>query len=144
MAVPDPHAWLQQYGQRLEEMKARGEQVRTALQRATGRAVSPDGAVTVVVGADGRVDSIQLSPRIRDISHTALGPAIVETIHRAQADLGRVVEETVQPILGKGEAMQFLREQIAQATSSLPGGSAEPRHRPANEDAGPPETFLRS
>lgn len=136
--------WLEQYGQRLEEMQARGEQVQAVLARATGRAVSPDGAVTVVVGTGGRVEEIQLSPRIRDISHTALGPTIVETIHRAHVDLGRAVEESVLPILGEGEAMQFLREQIAQAANSPIGGSAEPRRRPADEDDGPPETFLRS
>ena len=123
-------------------MQARGEQVHAALQRATGRAVSPDGAVTVVVGTGGRVEEIQLSPRIRDISHTALGPVIVDTIHRAQADLGRAVEESMQPILGEGEAMQFLREQLAQATGQV-GGSTAPR-RPADEGDGPPKTFLRS
>ncbi len=143
MAAPDPHAWLEQYGHRLEEMKARGEQVQAVLQRATGRAVSPDGAVTVVVGTGGRAEEIQLSPRIRDISHTALGPAIVDTIRRAQTDLGRAVEESVRPILGEGETMQFLREQITEATRPVTG-SAEPRRRPADEDDGPPETFLRS
>ncbi len=29
MAAPDQHAWLQQYSQRLEEMRARGEETLT-------------------------------------------------------------------------------------------------------------------
>ena len=68
----------------------------------------------------------------------ALGRTILDTIRRAQVDAARKIEESVRPLLGDGESMRYLRDQVEQGIAVIDPGAppAEPptAKRPASRD----------
>jgi DNA-binding protein YbaB len=64
----------------------------------TATAISDDGLVTVLVGPQGRVISIDLDPRIyRRPDSRRLAETITSTIHRAADDATEQVKELCRP-----------------------------------------------
>ncbi|MDX3662750.1 YbaB/EbfC family nucleoid-associated protein [Streptomyces sp. ID05-26A] len=130
----DPHQYLAGFEQRLHQAQEQANAIQTAFRESRTDAQSPDGSVLVTVGSGGRLESLQLTPRADDLGHTALGRTIMDTIRRAQVEAARKIEDTVRPILGDGEGMAFLREQVEQGIAVIdPAGTVEPP-----PSAGPP------
>jgi DNA-binding protein YbaB len=127
--VSDPHQYLAEFESRLQTMKQQVDQVQNAFTEARAEARSPDGAVTVVAAAGGRIESLSLSPKADSISHTTLATSILDTIRRAQADAARKVEESMRPLLGQA-GQDFLHEQVLKAT--------EPEAEPGTRRPEPP------
>lgn len=128
--IPDPHAYLAGYGQKLQAMQQQAQQAKAAFDDARTEATSPDSAVRVVVAAGGRIESLKLSPRAMDLSHVDLANKIIATIRTAQVDAARLVEESMRPLLGDGEGMSFLREQLDQSIARIdPANETEQAER---------------
>ena len=91
--------------------------------------------MTVVVAGGGSIESLELGPKSTQLGHEALGRLIIETIRTAQAQAARAVQESMRPLLGDGEAMSFLTEQVEAgiARADAAGEPREPR-RPAVQD----------
>lgn len=138
--MTDPHQHLADFEQHLQRAQQQVDAIQTAFRDARTTATSPDGAVTVTVASGGRIESLQLSPKADSLGHTALGATIMTTIRKAQVDAARMIEETVRPVLGDGEGMSFLREQVEQGIAAIdPTGIATPpadreRREPPKDD----------
>lgn len=125
--VSDPHQYLAAYENQLRDMQQQVEQVQNAFAEARAEARSPDGAVTVVAAAGGRIESLNLSAKADSIPHATLATSILETIRRAQADAARKIEETMSPLLSQA-SQEFLHEQVRQAAEPDPApGTQRPR-----------------
>jgi DNA-binding protein YbaB len=114
--VTDPYEYLAGYEKQLEQLQQQAAQAENAFREARAEARTPDGSVTVVV-AGGQIESVRLSPKAMDLGHTALGPAILNTIRRAQADAARTMEESMRPLFGEA-GQEFLHEQVQRMTSA--------------------------
>lgn len=108
----DPYRFLEDFERRTNQVQEQLEQSQEALAGARSEATSPDGAVSVTVAGGGSIESLKLSPNAMRQGHDELGRAIIETIRTAQAQAARAVQESMRPLLGDGEAMSFLTEQV--------------------------------
>ncbi|MCE6994843.1 YbaB/EbfC family nucleoid-associated protein [Saccharothrix sp. S26] len=147
--MTDPHQYVERFEQQLQDAQRKADAIQGAFRESRAEARSPDGAVVVAVASGGRIESLQLTPKAMDLGHTALGRTIVDTIRRAQVEVARKVEESVRPLLGDGESMRYLREQVEQGIAVIdpvapPAASPTPQ-RPATRDDDEFEggTFLR-
>jgi DNA-binding protein YbaB len=137
--VTDPHQYLVNFEQRLQQAQEQANAIQTAFRESRTEAQSPDGSVIVTVGSGGRIESLQLTPRADDLGHTALGRTIMDTIRRAQVEAARKIEDTMRPLLGDGEGMAFLREQVEQGIAVIdPAGTVE-EPKPAPGRPAPPQ-----
>ncbi|MEU7481804.1 YbaB/EbfC family nucleoid-associated protein [Lentzea sp. NPDC042327] len=131
--MTDPYEYLASFEQRLAQAQEQATAIQTAFRDSRTEAHSPDGSVAVTVGSGGRIESLHLTPRADDLGHTTLARTIMDTIRRAQVEAARKIETTLQPVLGDGEGMAFLREQIDRGIAVIdPAGTvSEPPGRPA-------------
>ncbi|ANZ35664.1 hypothetical protein BBK82_05795 [Lentzea guizhouensis] len=129
--MTDPYEYLATFEQRLTQAQDQANAIQTAFRDSRTEAQSPDGSVIITVGSGGRIESLQLTPRADDLGHTTLARTIMDTIRRAQVEAARKIETTLQPLLGDGEGMAFLREQIDQGIAVIdPAGTVEPPPAP--------------
>lgn len=138
--MTDPHQYLANFEQQLQQAQQQVDAIQSAFRDARTTATSPDGAVTVTVASGGRIESLQLTPKAIDLGHAALGATIMNTIRKAQVDAARMIEETVRPVLGDGEGMSFLRDQVERGIATIdPAGAVTPpaereRREPPKDD----------
>ncbi|MFJ5990633.1 YbaB/EbfC family nucleoid-associated protein [Lentzea sp. NPDC092896] len=136
--MTDPHAFLANFEQRLQQAQEQANAIQTAFRESRTEAQSPDGSVIVTVGSGGRIESLQLTPRADDLGHTTLGRTIMDTIRYAQVEAARKIEDTMRPILGDGEGMAFLREQVERGIAVIdPAGTVEQPPPPPGRPAPP-------
>jgi DNA-binding protein YbaB len=133
--VTDPHQYLAQYEDQLRGMQQQVDQVRNAFAEARVEMHSPDGAVTVVAAAGGRIEALSLTPKADRIGHTALAVSILDTIHRAQAEAARQIEDTMRPLLGEA-GQDFLRQQVTQAVEPDTGSNITSTNRSTKSSDG--------
>lgn len=147
--MTDPHQYVERFEQQLQDAQRKADAIQGAFRDSRAEVRSPDGAVVVAVASGGRIESLQLTPKAMDLGHTTLGRTIMDTIRRAQVEAARKIEESVRPLLGDGESMRYLREQVEQGIAVIDPGAppAEPptAKRPAKRDDDDFEggTFLR-
>lgn len=137
--MTDPHAFLANFEQRLHQAQEQANAIQTAFRESRTEAQSPDGAVIVTVGSGGRIESLQLTPRADDLGLTALGRTIMDTIRRAQVEAARKIEDTMRPLLGDGEGMAFLREQVEQGIAVIDPAGTVKEPKPAPGRPAPPQ-----
>ncbi|MDT7789280.1 MAG: hypothetical protein QOF58_7699, partial [Pseudonocardiales bacterium] len=136
--MTDPHQYLASFEQRLQQVQEQANAIQTAFKESRTEAQSPDGSVIITVGSGGRIESLQLTPRADDLGHNALARTIMDTIRRAQVEAARKIEETMRPILGDGEGMAFLHEQIEQGIAVIdPAGTVEEPPPPPSRPTAP-------
>jgi DNA-binding protein YbaB len=87
-----------------EQARATAGDVRQRLLDIRATAKSDDGYITVGVGHQGRVESIDIDPRIyRRPDSRQLAETLLETIKRAAADAQRQIDEVSKSFLGGGD-----------------------------------------
>lgn len=117
-------------------MQEQLEQSQEAMANARGEVTSEDGTVTVAVAGGGSFQSIDLTPKSLELGHTKLASTITATIHKAQSEAARAVQESMRPLLGDGDAMSFLGEQVGrdrEAAAGLRGGRVRELRVPARQ-----------
>lgn len=115
----DPYQFLEDFERKASEMQQQLEQSQEAMANARSEASSDDGTVTVTVAGGGSIQSIDLTPKALELGHTKLASTIMSTIHKAQAQAAREVQESMRPLLGDGDAMSFLGEQVEAGIARL-------------------------
>jgi DNA-binding protein YbaB len=81
-----------------ERMRAGASDLRRRVLEVRGEAKSPDGLVKAVVGSHGHLERID--PRVyRRPDSRQLAETITDTIHRAEAEANRLVEEAASAYL---------------------------------------------
>ena len=98
--------WLADLQTRVAETQRKSAQLMDNLGNTSARVSSPDGAVTVVVGANGALHNIELSPRAAEHTPSQLGALIMKTVHKAQRQVAERVGEALQPFDESGQLME--------------------------------------
>ncbi|GAA3850319.1 YbaB/EbfC family nucleoid-associated protein [Saccharothrix violaceirubra] len=131
-AGTDPHRYLADFEQQLQQARQRIEAVNAAFRAARTTSTSRDGAVTVTVASGGRIESLRLTPKAIELGYATLAATITDTIRTAQVGAARMIEDAVRPVLGDGEGMDFLREQVERGITAI-DSTAAPTDRPARK-----------
>lgn len=129
--MTDPHQYVERFEQQLQDAQRKADAIQGAFRESRTEARSPDGAVAVTVASGGRIESLQLTPKAMDLGHTSLGRTIVETIRRAQVESARKIEDSMRPLLGDGDSMRFLSDQIEQGIAKIDPAAPPPEPPPA-------------
>lgn len=109
----DGRRWLDDYQQRLQDIRAQAHRAQTALAGVEATATSADGAVTVTAGPGGVLRRVVLSRRSEGLSRTQLGASVMAAVVQAQGDAARLATATLEPLLGRdSEAMRVLRSHL--------------------------------
>ncbi len=109
----DGREWLDDYQQRLQDIRARAHRAQTELAGVEATATSADGAVTVTAGPGGLLRRVVFSERSDGLSRTQLGASVMATVVQAQSDAARLATATLEPLLGRdSEAMRVLRSHL--------------------------------
>ncbi|MBA8825369.1 DNA-binding protein YbaB [Saccharopolyspora lacisalsi] len=140
----DPYQYLADFESKANQMQEQLEQSQEAFSNARGEASSSDGSVTVTVAGGGGIESIDLTARSLELGHTKLASTIMETIRQAQSQAARQVEESMKPLLGDGEAMNFLSEQVEASIARMQPDdedSAASGGRPGSADEAEPDEY---
>lgn len=129
----DPHRYLEDFEKKAEQLQRQLEASQEAMHNARGQATSPDGSVEVSAGIGGAIEELRLTPKAMQLGHDALGRLIIDTIRTAQAQAAQAAQESMRPMLGDGEAMNFLSEQVESgiAKADAAGTPQEQSRRPA-------------
>ncbi|RCW45075.1 DNA-binding protein YbaB [Halopolyspora algeriensis] len=127
----DPYQFLADFENKTTRMQQQLERSQEALAGASSRATSDDGTVTVTVAGGGSIESLELGPKAMELGHTKLASTIMATIRRAQQQAAREVQESMRPLLGDGEAMNFLGEQVEAGIARL-----QPDEEESGQDTG--------
>jgi DNA-binding protein YbaB len=98
--------WLADLQARVADTQRKSAELVENLGNTTARETSPDGAVTVVVGANGALHSIELSPRIAEHTASQLSTLIMKTVHKAQRAVAGKVSEELQPFDATGQMLE--------------------------------------
>lgn len=121
----DPYQFLEDFERKASQMQEQLEQSQEAMANARSEATSEDGTVTVTVAGGGSIQSIDLTPKSLELGHTKLASTIMATIHQAQSEAARAVQESMRPLLGDGDAMSFLGDQVEAGIAKLQPDSEE-------------------
>lgn len=125
----DPYKFLEDFEKKTSRMQEQLAESQEAFANARSEASSPDGAVTVVVAGGGSIESLKLSPKAVQLSHTVLADQIMSTIRSAQVGAARAVQDSMRPIIGDGEAASFLDEQVERGIAQI----QQSEHAPGTE-----------
>ena len=98
--------WLADLQARVADTQRKSAELMENLGNTSAREASPDGAVTVTVGANGALHNIELSPRIAEHSPAALSALIMKTVHKAQRAVAGKVSEELEPFDASGELLE--------------------------------------
>ncbi|XVV03115.1 YbaB/EbfC family nucleoid-associated protein [Actinosynnema sp. CA-248983] len=109
----DPRAWLDDYESRIADLQRKSADLQENFAAANGRATSQDGQVTVTVGPNGALMSLELGHRACDLGPARLTAVILETARSAQKVAAAKVVEAFEPLGADTEAMQFVLDSIA-------------------------------
>jgi DNA-binding protein YbaB len=102
--------WLDQYKHKVEGMKRAAVELEDNLAAATVTTSSPDGSVTVTVGANGSLRDLRFSHRAAEHSHAELAGLVMKTVAKAQRAVSEQVVEAFQPLGAGTAAMELLTQ----------------------------------
>ncbi|WP_187352048.1 YbaB/EbfC family nucleoid-associated protein [Allosaccharopolyspora coralli] len=126
----DPHKFLADFERKSEQMQQQLAESQEQLASARSEVTSSDGTVTVTVAGGGGIESLTLSPKATQLAHTVLADRIMDTIRQAQVEAARSVQESMRPLLGDGEGMDFLTEQVDQGIARMQRSEHAPGTEP--------------
>jgi DNA-binding protein YbaB len=138
----DPYQFLDDFENKAKQMQQQLAQSEEAFANARSEASSPDGSVTVVVAGGGAIESLQLSPKSVQLGHQELASKIIQTIRTAQTQAARAVEDSMRPLLGEGEGMNFLSEQVAAGIAKADAAPEPTENAPAQRGRAAQEVDL--
>lgn len=127
--------YVQNYRERLDEIKQRADGAANSLSGITASASSSDEAVSVTVNPNGGIEDLQLGKATERMSAEQLRKLIMDTMRQAQAEAGKKVEEAMRPLLGESEGMDLLRSHMAKPpeTDEEPEAPVNPSQRPGSQ-----------
>lgn len=104
----DPFASL---NARIEEMQAKAAAAQEQLQNAVATAQSPDGSVSVTLGATGVLKDLRFGARAYERPPQALAGLVMQLIGRAQQKVSAEVAEAFGELVGEDSAaMEVIEE----------------------------------
>jgi DNA-binding protein YbaB len=124
-----------------ERMRANAGVVRERLLAVSGRAASEDGLVRVVVDRQGRLQSLEIDPRVfRRPDSRRLAEVIVATVARAVADADGQVEKAFEGLASPADVraqmdfdVEALFRRFDEEVAVVPEIGAAPEPREAGE-----------
>jgi DNA-binding protein YbaB len=93
--------WLDSWTAGVSAQAERAAALSREVSRLTGAAESRDGAIRVVVGSTGQVDSLELDDRVQRLRGAELSQQIMAVMRTAQAKLAAQVAEQVRLTVGQ-------------------------------------------
>ncbi|TWF79190.1 YbaB/EbfC DNA-binding family protein [Pseudonocardia hierapolitana] len=110
----DGREWLDDYRNRLEDVRARAARAERALAAVAGAATSRDGAVVVTVDQAGALQHLELTEHAEVLSRKELAATVVDTARRAREEAARQAEAALVPVFGeRSAAMEVFRSHLA-------------------------------
>ncbi|KAA9150955.1 YbaB/EbfC family nucleoid-associated protein, partial [Amycolatopsis acidicola] len=101
------------FGAEMAELKAKAERIQESVRAATATVSSPDGSVTVTVGAGGVVTGLEFGKRAYDRRPAALSALVLQLLGKAQQQIGAQVAEAFGGLVGENSAaMEVLQEYL--------------------------------
>lgn len=134
--------WLADYEQQGRDLVEQSQQVGEELANVTETVTSKNGAVTVTVGASGALQDAQFTDRVRNLSASDLSSTLMDTVRTAQAQVAHKVADTVAPLAGDGDTMDFIRSQLPPLQQEQDTG-AQGATDADDDDGFGNQTFLR-
>jgi DNA-binding protein YbaB len=99
--MDDAWAMLEELVKDVDQQTEQARALHQKMHDITGSAQSPDGLVTVTVGAQGDVRDLRFDPRTyRKLSPSELSETIVELISAATEKASTEVAELIRPLVG--------------------------------------------
>ncbi|UQU67767.1 YbaB/EbfC family nucleoid-associated protein [Couchioplanes caeruleus] len=99
-SVDDAEEWLDSWVASVDGRAARAVELSRRVATLTGEARSPDGFVSVTVGATGQITGLDIDDRARVLTGAALSREILSLVRRAQAQLSVKAAEQVRETVG--------------------------------------------
>lgn len=137
----NPEQWLDSYDESLKQLAAQAAKTDKALKEVGGAATSPDGQITVRVGASGATTGLVLRSGVRDMDHEHLARLILETTKAAQRDVGQAVVDVMQEFMGEGDALEFVKSHLPEGHQAA---DAEPAPAPPRSDTRPDDDYFEN
>jgi DNA-binding protein YbaB len=126
----DPFAAL---NARIEEMQTKAAAAQEQLENAVATAQSPDGAVSVTLGATGALKDLKFGARAYERPPQALAGLVMQLIGRAQQKVSAEVSEAFGGLVGEDSAAMEVLEEF------LPAPAEDEEEPPPAEDTLEPE-----
>jgi DNA-binding protein YbaB len=132
--------WLATIQTRMDEVQRRSAKLTEDIAAASVRMTSPDGVVTVELGAGGALQDIELGPRAAGLSPTQLTVAIKQTVRKAQQEAAGRVVEALDEFGAEGQLMQqyIAYQPPADPADPAPAPAPAPPQVPPAPQAAPP------
>jgi DNA-binding protein YbaB len=130
--------WLATIQTRMDEVQRRSAKLTEDIAAASVRMTSPDGVVTVELGAGGALQDIELGPRAAGLSPTQLTVAIKQTVRKAQQEAAGRVVEALDEFGAEGQLMQQYIAYQPPADPADPAPAPAPPQVPPAPQAAPP------
>jgi DNA-binding protein YbaB len=141
------HNALQDAENELRRQQARLKSVRKKLDGATTKVMSRDRMVTVTLGVNGQLESIEFhTQKFRKMAPAELGSVIAETIRQAQAKTTERVLRAYRPLMPdsdmltsmlKGTGLDEMMEVAKRRADDLmPGNQSAPAAGPSASNGG--------
>ncbi|MCM3924578.1 YbaB/EbfC family nucleoid-associated protein [Frankia sp. AiPs1] len=109
MEISAMRARAEQLAADFERLREQAGAIRGRIAEARGRGVSEDGLVRVVVDPRGRLESVEIDPRVfRRPDSRRLAAEILAASRRAAAEVDRKVEEAFEGLVSAAE----IRDQL--------------------------------
>jgi len=125
--VVDPETWLADYRDRVAGLGERAGRAQHELAAAEATATSPDGAVTVTVGAAGALRGLVLHRSTTAMDRERLAAVVLATARAAQQEAAGRAVAAVVPLLGADSpAVRALRAHLPTSAPTAPAPSPTP------------------
>lgn len=98
-AVPPAGTWLDEYRERVEQIRARAEAARARIATVTATARTRDGAVVVTVDQSGHLTGLVLGVRAEEMPRARLAETVLRLAGEAAADVAGQVEQIMEPLI---------------------------------------------
>ncbi|SDD28898.1 YbaB/EbfC DNA-binding family protein [Actinokineospora iranica] len=112
--MTNPEQWLAQYDETLKKAAASARKADEALREVGGSATSPDGEITVRVGANGATTGLVLRPGVRDMEPEHLARVILAVTRQAQRDASAHVVAAMRDLVGDSPALEVVKAHLPQ------------------------------
>ncbi|GDY29211.1 YbaB/EbfC family nucleoid-associated protein [Gandjariella thermophila] len=139
---PSGETWLQNFESRVADMQRKSAALAEGLAEASATVSSPDGSVTVRIGANGGLENLELGHRATEHSPARLTALIMETVRRGQRMAAHKVSEAFAPMGPNSEAMRLI-SRFAPPPADEPGGDGEDPFPVEDSAAEPPRADRR-
>jgi hypothetical protein len=115
---------LDNFESRVADLQHRSAALAEGLAEASATVSSPDGSVTVRIGANGGLENLELGHRATEHSPARLTALIMETVRKGQRMAAHKVSEAFAPMGPDSEAMRLI-SRFAPPPADEPGGEHE-------------------